>query len=409
MKKTNPLTYLAAGFMGLILAILAGCSDWYSEPAMLADQKSLSAVYEDRPLYSSVYYEGQTTHEGIEVHVFVVRAINKFTPESAYYIYYLPVAGMTIATDVGRYAGEENLRRTHLLEYDHDRGQFSLVEDRRSVEVITANFTEAYTLKESRCIKATEEAKGSPDSYPLAKYAAETCFWSGNYAQSKVFTQLLKDNMDHFDAYTTRGQMLHDYYTLMGRHLLQEGRTQEANQHLLQSVELQPSPAMSSFGPNMELAMDLLKAGETATVLEYLDACAGFWDDEPIRIWKQKINAGRMPILNQHSWDGELDVASTNVSPCLAAFQRNSAKEAFSICQKAAETGSSEAQNLLGIFYETGKGTEQDFPQAMHWYQLAADQGESLGQYNLAQLYRTGKAGVQDLGKAVHYYALSAE
>jgi TPR repeat protein len=409
MNRKNLKIYLAIGCLGLVLAVLAGCFDWYSQPVLLSDQKSLSVVYADRPLYASVFYEGQTTYEGTDVHVFVVRAISKFTSQSAYFVYYLPVAEMEIATDVGRYAGEGNLRLTHTLVYEHDDGQFRLRQDRQSVEVIEANFTEANSLKESRCLKAAEDASASPSSYPLAKYAAETCFWSGNYAQSKVFTLLLKDNIDNFDDYTTRGQMLHDYYTLMGRHLLREGKTEEANQYLLQSIDVQPSPVMSSFGPNMELAMDLLKAGETATVLEYLDGCAKFWNDEPVRIWKQKINAGRIPVLDQNKWDGELEVAASGESPCLAAYRGSSDKEAFNICQQAADAGSAEAQNLLGMFYENASGTEQDYVQATHWYQLAADQGDHYGQYNLAQLYRTGKAGSQDLVKAVHYYTLSAE
>lgn len=409
MRHPNPFSGLAALSTILMLAILTGCSDWYSEPLMLTDQKDLSAVYEDRPLYSNVYYEGHYTHEGEDVQVFVVEAVSKFTAQSSFYIYYLPVSEMAIATDPGRYSGPENPRRTHMLVYDHDRGQFRLRVDRRDTEVIAANFTEAYSLKESRCLKAIGKAKERPNDYAKTKYAADTCFLSENYAKSKIFTLKLKDNIDHFDRYATRGQMLHDYHTLMGRHLLLEGNTDEANRHLRQSVQVEPSPSMRSFGPNMELAMDLLKAGETAAVLEYLDVCAGFWNEEPVRIWKQKIGAGRMPLLNQYSWDREVEAASSKESECLAAHRGRSAEEAFGICQRAANSGDSAAQNLLGVFFETGKGTEPDLPQAMHWYQLAADRGDKFSQYNLAQMLRTGKAGTQDPASAVHYYTLSAE
>jgi len=409
MKHKIPYLFLAIAFTILALAGLAGCSDWYSEPVVLKDQRALSAVYEDRPLYSTVYYEGQYNYQGEEVRVFVVEAVSKFTAQSSFYIYYMPASGITIATDPGRFPGGESLRKTHELVYDHDQGRFRLRANRRDVEVIKANFTEAYSLKESRCLKAIEAADGNPDDYPGTKYAAETCFWSGNFDQSKTFTQLLKENIDHFDHYATRGQMLHDYHTLMGRHLLREGNTGGAKQQLLLSVGVEPSPSMRTFGPNMELAMDLLKAGEIASVLEYLDVCAGFWNEEPVRIWKQKINAGRLPILNQYSWDGELEVAPANQSACLAAYRGNDAEAAFSVCRDAAVSGDGEAQNLVGVLFEAGKGTPQDFPQAMHWYQLSADQGEKYGQYNLAQLYRTGKAGAPDLDKAVHYYALSAE
>ena len=61
---------------------------------------------------------------------------------------------MAIGTVVGRYPGEENLRRAHQLVYEHDLGQFRLKEDRRIIEVIGA---EAYSLEESRCLKATED------------------------------------------------------------------------------------------------------------------------------------------------------------------------------------------------------------------------------------------------------------
>lgn len=409
MERTNPFKHLAAACICLVLASLAACSDWYSEPVVLKDRKALSAVYEDRPLYSSVYYEGQTIDDGVELHVFVVKVVSKFAPMSSFYIYYLPVSGMAIETDPGHFPGQDNLRLTHELVYDHDQGRFRLRADRQDVEVIEANFTETYSLKESRCLKAIEETTGNPNNYPRVKYAAEICFWSGNYDHSKTFTLLLKENIDHFDRYTTRGQMLHDYHTLMGRHLLREGNTHGAKQQLLLSVEVEPSPAMSTFGPNMELAMDLLKAGETASVLEYLDVCAGFWNEEPVRLWKQKINAGRLPILNQHSWDGELEIASASQSACLAAYLGSNAEAAFNVCREAAESGDGEAQNLVGVLLESGKGTAQDFPQAMQWYQRSAEQGEKFGQFNLAQMYRTGRAGSPDLDKAVHYYALSAE
>ena len=306
MRRMNTRRNLAITCLCVGFALLSGCSDWYSDPVILEDQKALSIVYADRPLYSFVYYEGQYSQNGTDVHVFVVKATNKFTPSDSYYVYYLPVANMTIQTSAGQYAGEGKLKQTYRLKYDHDEGQFRLFENNQPLEVIKTNFSEAYSFKESECLKGAKDATASPDSYELVKYAAEICFWSGDFGQSKVFTRQLKDNISNFGRYTTEGQMLHDYYTIMGRHLLHEGQTQEASMYLLRSIDVKPSPVMSSFGPNMELAMDLLKAGETTTVLEYLDGCAGFWKEEPIQLWKQKINEGSIPVLNQHSWEGEL-------------------------------------------------------------------------------------------------------
>jgi hypothetical protein len=89
---------------------------------------------------------------------------------------------VTIKPTVGRYGGEGKPRLDHSLVYEHVDGQFRLWENRRSVEVIEATFTEAHSLMESRCLKATDDSLANPASYPLAKYAVETCFWSGNYA-----------------------------------------------------------------------------------------------------------------------------------------------------------------------------------------------------------------------------------
>lgn len=306
MRHKNPLQLFVLICVCVVYAFMAGCSDWYSEPVLLENQKALSEVYAGRPLYSSVFYEGQLSYKGDDVHVFVVMVISKFTSSASYFLYYLPVANMVIETDAGQYEGEDELKLIYLLNYDHDEGQFNLLENKQHVEVIKANFTETYSLKETRCRNAVDEASANPNSYPLTKSVAEICFWSDDFEKSKAFTRKLKDNMGTFDRYTTEGQMLHDYYTIMGRHFLREGQTQEAKTYLLQSIDVKPSPVMTSFGPNMELAMDLLKAGETATVLEYLDGCAKFWKEEPVNIWKQKISEGRMPILNQHSWGGEL-------------------------------------------------------------------------------------------------------
>jgi hypothetical protein len=297
MQRNTPSVYRVAVGFGLLLFLLAGCSDEYSEPILLANQEALSDVYEDRPMYSSLYYEGRYEHVGEPVHVFVLRVVSKFTPWDAYTIYYLPLEAMEITTDVGRYAGEGALRRTHAFLYDHDDAQFRLRQARRDLEVIPADFVEEYSFRESRCRKAVQEVAESPGSYPLTRYAAETCYWSGNYEQSKTMTARLKDNMAHFDRYTSEGQMLHDYHTLAGRHLLREGEVERAKAELLLSLDVRPSAVMSSFGPNLELANELLQAGQTDAVLAYLDGCAGFWGDAKIDGWKQAINEGRAPQI----------------------------------------------------------------------------------------------------------------
>ena len=55
------------------------------------------------------------------------------------------------------------------------------------------------------------------------------------------------------------------------------------------------SSQLDSFGPNMQLADDLLKAGRRDTVLAYFDECGKFWKDKQLGTWRSEVEAGRMP------------------------------------------------------------------------------------------------------------------
>ena len=286
---------------------LSSCSDTYNDPVYLEDQQALSQIYKNRPRYSSLYYEGEFQVDGKVVDVFVLRVISKFGPFKAYSFYYLPANEIAFQSTLPRFTGKDALKLNNLLSYDHDDGEFSLYSSAsRKSETVKANFTEKYSLREEKCINAKQSVAQNPTAFEHVKYAAEICFLAGSYQDSRLFTQQIKDNIDSFN-YTTKGGMLHEYHTLMGRHMVREGNLEEAKQHLMLSIDLSPSAVMQSFGPNMSLALDLLLQGEKVTVLAYLNGCARFWEKEPIEIWKTKINDNKVPALDIHSWEKELD------------------------------------------------------------------------------------------------------
>jgi hypothetical protein len=51
----------------------------------------------------------------------------------------------------------------------------------------------------------------------------------------------------------------------------------KAKARLIASGQTPGSPTLNSFGPNMNLAKDLLEAGERDTVLQFFDECRAFW------------------------------------------------------------------------------------------------------------------------------------
>lgn len=309
----------------MIFFSLSGCSDTYNKPIYLEDQRALAQIYKNRPLYSSMYYEGELQVDGKDVDVFVLRAISKFHPLKTYSFYYLPAHELTFQSLPARFAGKEALKLDHRLSYDHDDGEFSLYSaGSRKSESVKANFTEKYSLRQEKCINAKARALQNPAAFEQVKYAAEICFLAGSYEDSRLFTEQITKNIDSFNNYTTKGGMLHEYHTLMGRHLVREGNLEGAKQQLTLSIDLPPDAVMQSFGPNTSLALDLLLKGENTAVLTYLDGCSRFWKEEPIQIWKTKINANKMPALDIHNWENELNVSAYRVNDATLSGSQSS-------------------------------------------------------------------------------------
>ena len=92
---------------------------------------------------------------------------------------------------------------------------------------------------------------------------------------------------------------------MLGRIALAEGKTEEAIEHLFLAADTPGSPQLDSFGPNLALAYDLLKEGESKAVIEYLEQTIHFWanEDNPvhkrnlkkIRHWQMQIRDGQLP------------------------------------------------------------------------------------------------------------------
>ena len=124
--------------------------------------------------------------------------------------------------------------------------------------------------------------------------AAEVAFVSGAIeAARKHANELLATAVpgrwDH-------GNAVHHGNTVLGRIALRDGDLEAARRHLLASAA-EGSPQLDSFGPDMDLAKELLEKGERQAVLAYFDSCEKFWElgKERLADWRALVNAGRMP------------------------------------------------------------------------------------------------------------------
>lgn len=83
--------------------------------------------------------------------------------------------------------------------------------------------------------------------------------------------------------------------------------------------------------------------------------------------------------------------------------------KAFEYCERAAELGHVDAQNLLGYCYETGKGTAKDLDKCFIWYKKASEGGSSVATGNLGLCYEYSRGVAKDLYMAFSYYKKSAD
>jgi hypothetical protein len=96
---------------------------------------------------------------------------------------------------------------------------------------------------------------------------------------------------------TSYGPAIHDSNMILGRLALQAGDKQSAKAYLINAGRTLGGGTLTSFGPNMSLAKDLLESGERDTVIKYLELCQKFWSYQknPLAGWIQKIKVGKLP------------------------------------------------------------------------------------------------------------------
>lgn len=98
------------------------------------------------------------------------------------------------------------------------------------------------------------------------------------------------------------GNAVQDINQTLGRIAIREKNFEAAGAFLIKSVQHSGSPQLNSFGPNFQLAKELLEAGQPAPVLEYLELCGKFWkmDRGSLAHWTQTVKAGHIPDFNDH-------------------------------------------------------------------------------------------------------------
>lgn len=129
---------------------------------------------------------------------------------------------------------------------------------------------------------------------PLLVSLAKTAFAAGLNDDAKTYaTKLLDEDV----AGWNRGNRIHHGNLILGRIALSDGNVDEAKSRLLLAGKTTGSPQLNSFGPNMQLAKELLERGEPDVVLEYFELCKKFWTSQRRKLeqWADDVKSKRIP------------------------------------------------------------------------------------------------------------------
>ncbi|HAY45856.1 MAG TPA: hypothetical protein DCY55_06180 [Gammaproteobacteria bacterium] len=83
-------------------------------------------------------------------------------------------------------------------------------------------------------------------------------------------------------------------------------------------------------------------------------------------------------------------------------------KEALKWFKASAEKGNSNAQRALAVMYYRGEGITQDYREAAKWFVVSAEQGNEGAQYYLGVIHYEGEGTPQDYKTAHMWWNLAA-
>ena len=96
------------------------------------------------------------------------------------------------------------------------------------------------------------------------------------------------------------GEGFHHGNLILGILALIENDIEKAKYHLLKAGRTPGSATLGSFGPSMDLALQLLRHGERDVVLEYFELCSKFWPREELKEWTAMVRGGEIPDFRFH-------------------------------------------------------------------------------------------------------------
>jgi len=148
-----------------------------------------------------------------------------------------------------------------------------------------------------RAMNDLKKAQTEEKRFYALDAAAKDSFDTGQIKDARNYAEELMALTPKYTNDWNYGNAVQDANLVLGRIAVRGGKIAEAKKFLAASGKSNGSPQMNSFGPNMSLALDLLKAGERDAVLMHFMRCRKFWkkDFSKLDQWMQEVMAGKTP------------------------------------------------------------------------------------------------------------------
>ena len=129
-----------------------------------------------------------------------------------------------------------------------------------------------------------------------------TAYNKDDYDKAKTLIQENLELAAYYRCNWNYGNAIHDSNRILGFIALENNDIAGAANYLLEAGKATGSPQLDSFGPNLDLANELLLRGQREAVISYLLGVRSFWDGKESIIdeWVKKIRSGEEIQLNQY-------------------------------------------------------------------------------------------------------------
>ena len=127
--------------------------------------------------------------------------------------------------------------------------------------------------------------------------AAQAAFEAAEYDKATTYSEEALGLAARAEYVDNGADAVHYGNIVLGRIALRHGDVASGSAYLLKAAAIKGNPHLDTFGPNMQLAKELLEKGERQSVLQYFDLCGKFWkdDDGKLKQWHSSVASGTNP------------------------------------------------------------------------------------------------------------------